>query len=710
MKQRSILLTSLGNLGDRLSHRYFYFRDGENLCFCDGIGVAEAGTKYVLSQVPIDEIVVLGSGASYVEGEANTSLVLRDWVDFDTEDIYKLSEYSFFRYRILQYLDGLDLEGSDVIYSLDPAEVGRLTEVYRRFVDEATAGKSMLRRDRMFAYLAQEPSFLELLKKTADPMDEKEFSWLKHYAYMDLNDSLRLHPLASNADLEICFIPTNSGTEAGKPLENVLQIVRAIERDEEEQVNLYVDMQGLEPSDGFTMLSILSMLSDENHTRFNIRQIITTHYNPAAFANPIDSEAMTRYEISLLVAGMNAFLRYGKVEMVMDYWRSREIENKHIEQLLFAMQRVDEGISLCNTQDLEFGISLLREIFKETPSEALPELESNIFTIIESGIRRDYGALLEGDTLDAMELVKWAYRKKFYQQALTIIESRIPSDFVRHGILFYAVDEASRLEFLESVNKNYWKENPKNRWQYRELDHYYIKNYGRNSYRPGRGADKDLDFARYRIKALDLPEEGREPAIARAYSLLDDNRPLLEEVLYAYYSLGRTRNIINHAGDRRAFGSAADLELLDTSQPNPNMQVMTGSIEHFIDIFGRALEAIEKRKAKTADCPAPLLIADSEFQAYSGSHKIDPPKDRDGRASHRDEDGKGADAGRDGEKDGSRTGSGKKRWSRSDAAKKGDSGKTGGFGKTETGTREETATVVTKDGKKMVRVTVEIEV
>jgi len=45
---------------------------------------------------------------------------------------------------------------------------------------------------------------------------------------------------------------------------------------------------------------------------------------------------------------------------------------------------------------------------------------------------------LEGESIDFTELVKWCYRKKFYQQTLTIVESRAPEVFVNKGIFYYS--------------------------------------------------------------------------------------------------------------------------------------------------------------------------------------------------------------------------------------------------------------------------------
>jgi hypothetical protein len=66
---------------------------------------------------------------------------------------------------------------------------------------------------------------------------------------------------------------------------------------------------------------------------------------------------------------MNAFIQYGKVDQVKQYWEKRNIVNEHIDLLIYAMRLVDEGVSLCNIPDLERGVGLLKKVFRHTPTE-----------------------------------------------------------------------------------------------------------------------------------------------------------------------------------------------------------------------------------------------------------------------------------------------------------------------------------------------------
>jgi hypothetical protein len=104
---------------------------------------------------------------------------------------------------------------------------------------------------------------------------------------------------------------------------------------------------------------------------------------------------------------------------------------------------------------MEYGIRILKKVFSGPEVDDMPELESNIFLLIAHTIWMDYGKLVSEEEITGIELIKWAYRKKLYQQTLTIIESKIPLEFVQKGILYYAIDEETRLHMLESLQLCY---------------------------------------------------------------------------------------------------------------------------------------------------------------------------------------------------------------------------------------------------------------
>lgn len=224
-------------------------------------------------------------------------------------------------------------------------------------------------------------------------------------------------------------------------------------------------------------------------------------------------------------------------------------------------------------------------------------------TFLEEVIREDYGDLLEGDQIETLPLIKWASRKHFYQQVMTIIESRIPTDLVREGILYYAVDEDSLVAILEEFAREYDNPQQNSRWFFDDLDHFFIKYYGRSLVSARQSREKRADdYAKLRVESV---SHGREGMI-KAWSRLRNHPDVLEEVLCAYYRIAPIRNEINHAESRAPERS---LENIDINQKNERLTMLTEAISRFISAYENALEAREP-----GETPARLDV--QEFRDY----------------------------------------------------------------------------------------------
>ena len=608
MNERNILLTALGSMDDRTNHRYFYIKGGKKTQYCDAVSVAEAGAKYILSRENIDEIIVLGTGATYKDGDELRHIELRKFRDYDAGDTDALSEYSFFRYRLSEYLDDLDLEGSDIYEDIEPEHKDELIALYNDFAEKCMPkdAESDERRDRLFHLLTTDRHRYEkLISSLPAATRRKDMIWLHRYIYNRLEDDFKLTALPENDDLEICFVPTTNQRINMMPVENIAQIVRALEHGEADRVNLYIDMQGAGITSGNALIQVLSMISEYDSDWLVIREIISTHYDADSFASPIDNTGMRSYSLNQMVSGMKAFIQYGKVDTLKEYWESRNIRNERIELLLYGMKCVDDGISLCSITDLEYGIRLLRKIFAETPREDLPEMESNIFALMEEIIRSDYGSLLDSDEIDSLALVKWAFRKHFYQQCLTIIESRTAVDIVRKGLLYYAVDETSKIAMMEDLAREYFDTPVKNRWSFDDIDHYFIKYYGRETINPKQSAEaKAIQYTEARVESVFHGKEG----MIKAYSELRHRPDLLQQALDAYYQIAPLRNSINHA-EVKADLTGRSLDNIDIHRENERLVTLTEAIRNFIDTFDAALEARQPYKE-------PVLIEGGEFKDY----------------------------------------------------------------------------------------------
>ncbi|MDO4466688.1 MAG: TM1812 family CRISPR-associated protein [Bacillota bacterium] len=591
MKERNILITTLGNTFNHDQHHYFSYEDNGSYKYCEGISTAEAGAKYVLSTVRIDKILVLGPPSAVGDENANEDIKLRDLCSFGAELPSVYSEYKFFCYRIMQYLNHVDIEGTDIYMNIEPEEK-------KEILDALHAGSKDYSKNEFFHTCNQDLDlYKEIFKKIPNPNKEKE-RWLRHYLFMRLQDTYKLNTLYTNEHIKVRFIPTLKKGDSNLKMGNLPNILNHVLGGNNAKVNLYVDLQGFDIVDSHTFLNVLFMLQNNQTGMLNIQQIITTTVNPLLFTSPIENQK-SRLELSELLSGIDSFLRYGKVNAISNYWKSRNLHDIHIERIINAMEIVDLGITLCNISQLELGIQMLRDSFKKRRKPGMT-LETTIFTILEDRIRDDYGKLLEGEELDVLELVKWAIRKQLYQQALTIIESRIPHDFVRNGILYYARNEQDKNVFLEVFNQLYWKAFPKDRYQFNAVDHYFIKFYRRQKVYQKGATDIITDFAKLRLKDMSNPD-----LKLKTFTAFQGDLSKLEELYIAYLRIGDMRNQISHAMDISS----------DITNLKEVIALLDTTIQHFVSIY----EDVKKELDPTQK---PICVSNSEFETYHMEHPI----------------------------------------------------------------------------------------
>ena len=608
MKEYNILLTSLGDLGNRLSHRYFYFEDKGVTRYCDGISIAEAGAKYIMSHDPIDEIIVLGAPGTFYPGEEGTRIPLKNYSGYSANNIDSLSEYGFFLYRLLQFQEGVDMEGIDVLEQTDPARQEELIKAYDSYLGPFIEENPTASADNMFHYLAQDPDSEQDLYSGIIDLTRQDIRWLKRYIYTKLKAGARLSSLDVNDGLLVSFIPSDRDEDIKIASgDNIIKIVQAIYKSDDIKVNLYVDMQGLETSAGYSILAVLQLLSNEADSNFEIKEIITSHRSKGRFATPIDNNEMARYKINTLLSGMEAFIKYGKVSIIENYWKSTGITNDHIDRLVNAMRWVDDGISLCNIPDLEYGIRLLKDVFKEPFTGELPEFESNVFRILERGIRKDYGALLTEEELNCLTLIRWAYRKKFYQQCLTIIESRVPVELVDRGIFYYWETDEDKAEFLRAMNYEFYDTIPRLRYCFKDLSHHFVKYHARSQVWPKKGEDISRKYLDYRKRKF----TDKTLKTAPLYSIIEDHPEELDDLMYSYYTLGFVRNTINHAGVKEG----ADQDPLR----NERIELVDTTIADFISKYAKVTDII---KMKGLEGFRTRTVSAEEFREYTEDHKL----------------------------------------------------------------------------------------
>jgi len=571
---------------------YYFVSETQNSgsLFCDGISAVENGSKYILSQYPIDEILVVGSKETVTTNDALCienlleesvwKCVCDEWEnDYQhgtgKKDGNELSAFEFYKLRMTEFIHqknvisaeivsesvseesrrerikqialdvlremaeeentetntseeyivqcmqtpkkSMDLFGKVKKRILDDIEqsfkeeesylqyIRQKKELFSRRIDAAIKSQEYqkiredIERDKALTILEKEFLFVSLqrkidalyyekekihIKKEADELRkenaklqyqiqnlknqraEKELAFAKYALYQSLNDCYIMKPYISMPEkISMQFIPEKKLDK----FDNVAEIVNEIYRvgREIDCINLYVDMQGGSRTSGYVRNAVLSILNNQETSQIQIEKIVATEFNPReSWVSQIVDET-DRYRIHDLVSGMNAFIRYGKADMLVKYCEDMgENEDSRTKRLVDGMKEVDDAISLCDPNRLESGIrNLIRIIRKKDGTEG--NYVSNLFHAMEDGIIRDYGRLLpEQNTkcvkIDYLELVDWCCRKRLIQQALTVIEDKMPEVVLEKFIQIDVnreTDRWNKKEYLKKLSKAFWKSN-----------------------------------------------------------------------------------------------------------------------------------------------------------------------------------------------------------------------------------------------------------
>lgn len=598
--KHKIMITSLRKRDVKDGLQYFCYSDGERNMYCDALTSAEAGSKFILANHNIDIIFAFGSDSTHDLGDDLRSMSLQEGNSFYSADIKDMSSFSLYRYRLAEYLDEINAEIQDVRELLDIDQQRSAEEFIRDyFNNEVNAnGPHKLNRffDRLFRDNDLRADMEEKLRQTASEIGadpDKYLSWTWNYLYQELRDSSKMQLLECNEDVRINFISTEDDDDSEKTFTDLLissiEHVRDISGSDGGEVEIYLCTQNDNARDTFVLTSLMETIRAMPGSRERVVRIIQTDAPSDKMVEDItdDTGKLGVYE---LLSATRAFLRYGKTDLLLDFRDSSGIHNPEIDRMLYAMRNIDTGISLCDISDIERGIAKLKEIFSENNAITGDSFAEKYFNIIAQGIRQDYGSLLCGEKIEFIELVKWAYRKGFWQQTLTLIESRAPRDFIDKGIYYYCDSEEDREAIVEKFGRIYYDLKPFEKYKLDDIDHYYIKFYSRwRSPHPKDDKEYQLEYTKVRMEELDTEDD----ELIRAHTVCPD-RDALKDLLFAYYYLGDVRNATNHAEDE--FSGFTSVR--NDSDVSDRMNLITQAVDYFIHCYDKVTGLISENDAE----------------------------------------------------------------------------------------------------------------
>lgn len=614
----NLLLTSLCAPEKDEPIRYYCSQNGPERRYTDVAFTVEASTKYFLSTVPVHEILVFGQNCTYDPGDEWKSFRIDDGRAFSHSDIRTLSAFSQFRYRLSRFKDGRKEEQEELLNLLPEPEKEQAEQIVRTFFEEHDKDPEHQQFNRFFDRLARNYELFEELKQTllasipeAAEKHDLYMAWLRNYLYMNLKDSRKMEMLEENETAIIRFIPPLQDETGRLPVSTLAKFGKTLRSNIEEDIRIYVAMGGDEMSNNLWVLGELDILDMFCGSALDVKQVCTANDAHYRLAGMIEDNSDS-FKMGELAVATNTFLRYGKADEIVDLWERSGSNNSQVEKMVYAMRRIDIGLSVCDILELQKGIDTLRKLFTDGFDLSDSDPVSQTFFLLSEGIRQDYGRLVT-EKSGFIDLVRWAYSKGFYQACLTLIESRAPEDFVKRGIFYYCKNPKDKARVLELFAERRNSLQPHEYYKMEDMSHYFNKYYYLFN-----GKLSTIQLQRERGKAMLAMLNNKDHNIVTAHTVCDDLQAL-ENLLAAYIRVGYIRNQSNHA---LAYGEESENLFPRESDVSRLFTDIKESLRYFIQCYDRVYKQVEGKH------PTVITVTEDEVKAAQAATEKSDERDK----------------------------------------------------------------------------------
>ena len=231
-----------------------------------------------------------------------------------------------------------------------------------------------------------------------------------------------MRPDTSDEELfTILKVDLNSPYQGIQAVINTLRSVKS--EHNKANLNLYLDTHGGIRGIQRILEATVSLLKIEN---IEVKEAYSVEYGKNCIVS--ETENMQIFD---LVAGVNEFISCGRATTLNAYMeRRRENVSSQDQTMLQAIGEVANGIQWCLIPDFQNGLKNLQNFFKAEDQTALhTSNESSYLQIYKDDIKHDYGKLVTKHSV--LDEIDWCIRKGFFQQALTLIESKVSNLMIK---------------------------------------------------------------------------------------------------------------------------------------------------------------------------------------------------------------------------------------------------------------------------------------
>lgn len=324
----------------------------------------------------------------------------------------------------------------------------------------------------------------------------------------------------------------NTSTSIIETLYGILAEIRKTKN-----TNLYVDIHGGLRLQQQILSGVLSLLDIEG-IHVDAQHVYSVEYNGSTKPSKIVG-ASESIKINKFVSGMNELSKYARIGSLKEYIQDNHITE--VSNLLDILESISTDIQFCNVARFEEDLKKLPHCL-----EIIEHLDSknSMISLFPEDVRETFGNLAT-ETPTPLDELKWCVEKGFYQQALSIIEARMPDYFVEENIIQYS--EATRNE-LDRRADSRQNDVPGNPFIATQIGRAIDVTYGYHWTNRKILDNPDLDIYTEIINQKNAREWSYERMVYHF-----KNKPTLRLMLL-HYSFKKLRNAMNHPtssqGDR----------------------------------------------------------------------------------------------------------------------------------------------------------------
>ncbi len=300
--------------------------------------------------------------------------------------------------------------------------------------------------------------------------------------------------------------------------------------------SLYIDLSGGLRDTAMLLVTAARILRD-------LRQVQTRKvlYTELQNGRSIPHDVTDLYDLYDLVSAIDEFFATGSAHALQRYSSLKET-SAEFRAVLETINNFSDHLALCQAELLPNDLKKIRKALK-IPSFAELCLDGLFFDLLNQRLQDEFDVLLTDPKNSLPALVSWCAQHQLYQQALTLLNEKMP-DFVCTHILLQPSETGMAYLNSQSANTN-------RPWTY-PLFHFHFCQLvflqDENRYPTDLRVYKNGQDALYRVANDAEVDSYLTEAVARGQLQLDaSRRDTIRQAIQIYQGVLQYRNQINHA-------------------------------------------------------------------------------------------------------------------------------------------------------------------